>query len=73
MLPMPTYTTLNPATGQALHTYELLSDEAIARALSAASKAFLKHRETPVAVRADKMLRLKDGRIESVRDGRRRA
>jgi len=60
MLSMPTYTTLNPATGQALHTYELLSDEAIARALSAASEAFLRHRETPITARAEKILRLAD-------------
>ena len=57
---MPMYTTINPASGESLHTYKLLSDEGIERALSTASEAFLRHRETPIDVRAGKMMHLAD-------------
>ena len=55
---MSTYTTINPASGKPLHTYELFSEEDIERALAAASKAFLKHRESSIEMRAGKLLRL---------------
>ena len=57
---MSTYTTINPASGEPLHTYELLSDEGIERALVVASEAFVRHRETSIDARAIKMLHLAD-------------
>lgn len=57
---MSTYATINPASGETLHTYELLSDEGIERALATASETFLMHRETPIDARAGKMMRLAD-------------
>ncbi|MCH7976949.1 MAG: NAD-dependent succinate-semialdehyde dehydrogenase [Bacteroidetes bacterium] len=57
---MPTYTTFNPASGEPLHTYELLSDEGIERVLLVASEAFLRHRETQISTRVERMLHLAD-------------
>ena len=55
---MSTYTTINPATGKPLRTFDLLSDDEIEGTLVVASKAFLSHRESAITARAGKMLRL---------------
>lgn len=64
---MNRYTTVNPTTGEDLETYDLLTEEAIETALQRAPQAFLIHRETSIADRAEKMHRLADA-LESQKE-----
>ena len=57
---MATATTVNPATGAALATYDLLDAEATEAALARAADAFARHRATPLAERADGLRRVAD-------------
>lgn len=49
--------TINPATGEVLKTFEPLSAAQIEHKLQLAASAFRKHRRTPFAERASKMMR----------------
>jgi succinate-semialdehyde dehydrogenase/glutarate-semialdehyde dehydrogenase len=49
--------TINPATGEVLKTFEPLSAAQIEQKLQLAASAFRKHRRTPFAERASKMMR----------------
>jgi succinate-semialdehyde dehydrogenase / glutarate-semialdehyde dehydrogenase len=49
--------TTNPATGEVLKTFEPLTGEQIEKKLQLAAKAFLTHRKTSFAERAEKMIR----------------
>src|SRR5271167_4735102 len=49
--------TINPATGEVLKTFEHLSAAQIEQKLQLAASAFRKHRRTPFAERASKMMR----------------
>jgi succinate-semialdehyde dehydrogenase/glutarate-semialdehyde dehydrogenase len=51
---------INPATGQLLHTYELLSDAQIEQKLQRAANAFAEYRRTPFADRSRILLRAAD-------------
>ncbi len=55
-----TFTTINPTSGDELRTYDLLTTEGIERALAVAQESFLHHRESSIAERAEKMLRVAD-------------
>lgn len=57
---MAEYTTINPESGKALRAYTLFSDEQIDAALTTAREAFLRHRDTVIAARSEKMRRLAD-------------
>jgi succinate-semialdehyde dehydrogenase/glutarate-semialdehyde dehydrogenase len=57
---MPHLTTLNPATGEPLATYERLSAAALDAALDRAARAFDRHRRRPFAERAAAVRRLAD-------------
>jgi succinate-semialdehyde dehydrogenase/glutarate-semialdehyde dehydrogenase len=50
--------TTNPATGEVIKTFESLSAEQIEQKLQLAADAFRRHRATPFAERADKMMRV---------------
>jgi succinate-semialdehyde dehydrogenase/glutarate-semialdehyde dehydrogenase len=50
-------TSINPATGEVLRSYEALSDEGLRAKLELAWSAFLKHRRSPFAWRAERMHR----------------
>ena len=49
--------TINPATGEVLKTFEPLDAAQIEQKLQLAASAFRKHRRTPFAERASKMMR----------------
>jgi len=55
-----TVTTVNPATGEPLATYDLLDETGLEAALARASDAFARHRATPLAERADGLRRVAD-------------
>ena len=57
---MSSSTTVNPATGEPLQTYDLLDAEATEAALDRADSAFARHRQTTFVDRAAKMRRLGD-------------
>ena len=52
---MATYTTVNPATGADLQTYDLLDADGIEAALQRAAEGFANHRTTSDAERAEKL------------------
>ncbi|HLM68615.1 MAG TPA: aldehyde dehydrogenase family protein, partial [Longimicrobium sp.] len=49
--------TINPATGETLRTFDALTAEQVEEKLQRASDAFLRHRRTSIAQRAEKMRR----------------
>ncbi|NNF58375.1 MAG: NAD-dependent succinate-semialdehyde dehydrogenase [Rhodothermaceae bacterium] len=57
---MATHTTVNPATGAALQTYDLLDADGIKVALQRAADAFEEHRATSFEDRAAKLRRVAD-------------
>lgn len=57
---MPRTTTVNPATGDDLQTYDLLDAAGIEAALDRAASAFEHHRRTSFAERSERMHRLGD-------------
>lgn len=54
---MATFTTINPAAGTPLETYELLGEVEIENALTRAERAFQSHRKAPFKERAERMHR----------------
>ncbi|MEL6614576.1 MAG: NAD-dependent succinate-semialdehyde dehydrogenase [Bacteroidota bacterium] len=57
---MPPFTSRNPATGEPLRTYDALSDAALDRALQTAHDAWQRHRQRPLAERAQGLRRVAD-------------